>query len=76
MPAPLSGTYHMPAQGPQHQADEKLVTAEASSREEPKGAGVNTGAGTTRPKTEAEIEADRRYEAAMEDEYAKREGGA
>ncbi|KAI0396601.1 glycoside hydrolase superfamily [Xylariaceae sp. FL0594] len=40
------------------------------------GAGVNTGAGTTREKTEAEIEADRRYEEAMEDEYAKREGGA
>ncbi|KAK4128432.1 hypothetical protein N657DRAFT_638900 [Parathielavia appendiculata] len=46
----------------------------AASR--PTGAGVNTGAGTTRPKTEAEIEADRRYEEAMEDEYAKREGGA
>lgn len=42
----------------------------------PTGAGVNTGAGTTRPKTEAELEADRRYEEAMEDEYAKREGGA
>lgn len=40
------------------------------------GAGVNTGAGTTRPKTEAEIEADKRYEEAMEEEYAKREGGA
>jgi hypothetical protein len=40
------------------------------------GAGVNTGAGTTRPKTEAELEADRLYEEAMEDEYAKREGGA
>ncbi len=40
------------------------------------GAGVDTGAGTTRPKTEAELEADRLYEEAMEDEYAKREGGA
>ncbi|KAK4147536.1 uncharacterized protein C8A04DRAFT_24791 [Dichotomopilus funicola] len=40
------------------------------------GAGANTGAGVTRPKTEAEIEADRRYEEAMEEEYAKREGGA
>jgi hypothetical protein len=40
------------------------------------GAGVNTGAGTTREKTEAEIEADRMYEEAMEEEYAKREGGA
>jgi hypothetical protein len=40
------------------------------------GAGVNTGAGITREKTEAEIEADRLYEEAMEDEYAKREGGA
>lgn len=42
----------------------------------PTGAGVDTGAGTTRPKTEAETEADRRYEEAIEDEYAKREGGA
>ncbi|TGJ86267.1 hypothetical protein E0Z10_g2495 [Xylaria hypoxylon] len=40
------------------------------------GAGVNTGAGTTREKTDAEIEADRLYEEAMEEEYAKREGGA
>ncbi|KAL2755886.1 hypothetical protein ACRALDRAFT_1064101 [Sodiomyces alcalophilus JCM 7366] len=43
---------------------------------QPTGAGVNTGAGTTRPKTQAEIEADRRYEENMEDEYAKREGGS
>jgi len=40
------------------------------------GAGTNTGAGTTRSKTEAELEADRLYEERMEDEYAKREGGA
>ncbi|KAI1741785.1 glycoside hydrolase superfamily [Xylaria scruposa] len=40
------------------------------------GAGVNTGAGTSREKTEAEIEADRLYEEAIEEEYAKREGGA
>ena len=40
------------------------------------GAGSNTGAGVTREKTEAEKEADRRYEEAMEDEYAKRAGGA
>ena len=40
------------------------------------GAGVNTGAGVTRPKTEEELEADRLYEEAMEDEYAKRDGGS
>jgi hypothetical protein len=40
------------------------------------GAGVDTGAGTARPKTEAELEADRLYEEAIEEEYAKREGGA
>ncbi|CRK13835.1 hypothetical protein BN1723_002053 [Verticillium longisporum] len=40
------------------------------------GAGVNTGAGTSRPKTDAEKEADRLYEEAMEEEYAKRDGGA
>lgn len=30
----------------------------------------------TRPKTEAEREADRLYEERMEEEYAKREGGS
>ncbi|KAH8897014.1 hypothetical protein GQ53DRAFT_637989 [Thozetella sp. PMI_491] len=42
----------------------------------PTGAGVDTGAGITRPKTEAEKEADRQYEELIEEEYAKREGGA
>lgn len=42
----------------------------------PTGAGVNTGAGTTRPKTTEELEADMLYEEAMEEEYAKREGGS
>lgn len=42
----------------------------------PTGAGVNTGAGTTRPKTAAELEADRMYEERMEEEYAKRDGGS
>ncbi|KAJ4393312.1 hypothetical protein N0V93_002520 [Gnomoniopsis smithogilvyi] len=42
----------------------------------PTGAGVNTGAGITRPKTSEEIEADRLYEEAMDEEYAKRDGGA
>ncbi|KAK1767844.1 hypothetical protein QBC33DRAFT_558673 [Phialemonium atrogriseum] len=40
------------------------------------GAGVDSGAGTTRQKTEAEREADRLYEERMEEEYAKREGGS
>ncbi|SPO02671.1 uncharacterized protein DNG_05344 [Cephalotrichum gorgonifer] len=40
------------------------------------GAGVNTGAGTTRPKTAEELEADRLYEERMEEEYAKRDGGS
>lgn len=40
------------------------------------GAGANTGAGVTRPKTEEEKEADRLYEEALEEEYAKREGGS
>ncbi|GAB1315807.1 hypothetical protein MFIFM68171_06017 [Madurella fahalii] len=50
--------------------------APSATTTQPAGAGVNTGAGTTRPKTEAELEADRLYEEAMEEEYAKREGGA
>ncbi|KAJ9151266.1 hypothetical protein NKR23_g3292 [Pleurostoma richardsiae] len=42
----------------------------------PTGAGVDTGAGSARAKTEQEKEADRLYEERIEDEYAKREGGA
>ena len=42
----------------------------------PTGAGVDTGAGITREKTEAEKEADRLYEERIEEEYAKRDGGA
>ena len=42
----------------------------------PNGAGVDTGAGITRPKTAEEVEADRLYEERMEEEYAKREGGS
>ncbi|KAK3303450.1 uncharacterized protein B0T15DRAFT_496001 [Chaetomium strumarium] len=59
----------------QHHIEESSNSGTAASSR-PTGAGVNTGAGTTREKTEAELEADRRYEEAMEDEYAKREGGA
>jgi hypothetical protein len=40
------------------------------------GAGANTGAGVSRPKTEAEQAADQQYEERIEEEYAKREGGA
>ena len=40
-------------------------------------AGNSKGATTnTKPSTDDRAEADRRYEEAMEDEYAKREGGA
>ncbi|ODA75888.1 hypothetical protein RJ55_08529 [Drechmeria coniospora] len=42
----------------------------------PKGAGVNTGAGTTRAKTAEEVEADRLYDERIEEEYAKRDGGS
>lgn len=47
-----------------------------NDKEIPTGAGVDTGAGSSRDKTEVEIEADRLYEERMEEEYAKREGGA
>lgn len=50
--------------------------AQHLAEDRPTGAGVDTGAGTTRSKTSEEVEADRLYEEAMEDEYAKREGGA
>lgn len=59
-----------------HHQDKKDDTSSSSSQQKPTGAGVNTGAGSSRPKTEAELEADRLYEEKMEEEYAKREGGA
>ncbi len=65
MPAPQSSEA-------QH-SDTTQIPDEASR---PTGAGVDTGAGSTREKTAEELEADRLYEEAMEEEYAKREGGA
>ncbi|KAK1759531.1 hypothetical protein QBC47DRAFT_398343 [Echria macrotheca] len=59
-----------------HPGELTASSTNTSSTSRPTGAGVNTGAGTTRPKTEAEKEADRLYEERIEDEYAKREGGA
>ncbi|KAK8116072.1 hypothetical protein PG984_012574 [Apiospora sp. TS-2023a] len=69
------------AMGPREAALNNAARAEAASQQsqEPSkatGAGVNTGAGTTREKTEAELQADRDYEERMEEEYAKRDGGA
>ncbi|KAI1867295.1 hypothetical protein JX265_000868 [Neoarthrinium moseri] len=63
------------ALGPRQQAAHGLSSGNGQSGGAV-GAGVNTGAGVTREKTEAEKEADRQYEEAMEEEYAKREGGA
>ncbi|KAK6851296.1 hypothetical protein PG990_007806 [Apiospora arundinis] len=73
------------AMGPREAALNNAARAEArqqpaadGQQEQAKatGAGVNTGAGTTREKTEAELQADRDYEERMEEEYAKRDGGA
>lgn len=54
--------------------DASPQTSEGSPRAV--GAGANTGAGLTRPKTEAELEADRLFEEEMEEQYARMEGGA
>ncbi|KAJ4386991.1 hypothetical protein N0V85_007843 [Neurospora sp. IMI 360204] len=59
-----------------HVQDKKEHESSSQQHQKPTGAGVNTGAGSSRPKTEAELEADRLYEERMEEEYAKREGGA
>ncbi|ROV87114.1 hypothetical protein VSDG_10033 [Cytospora chrysosperma] len=69
---PSSGTDEAQAQT-QTQTQHQQV---AEDQGRPTGAGVNTGAGSTREKTASEVEADRLYEEAMEDEYAKREGGS
>ena len=59
-----------------HAEPTEVAEPATESAQQPTGAGVNTGAGITRPKTEEELEADRIYEERMEEEYAKREGGA
>ncbi|ROW08398.1 hypothetical protein VMCG_03338 [Cytospora schulzeri] len=62
---------------PQAQTQTQTQTHQfTEDQERPTGAGVNTGAGSTREKTADELEADRLYEEAMEEEYAKREGGS
>ena len=58
----------------QQQQQQDSITQQGDNAS--RGAGVNSGAGTTRAKTQAEEDADRLYEERMEDEYAKREGGA
>ncbi|KAK5661988.1 hypothetical protein OQA88_10099 [Cercophora sp. LCS_1] len=68
MPAPTDTTKPIGEQQP--------PASDGNTSSRPTGAGVNTGAGTTRTKTETELEADRLYEERMEEEYAKREGGA
>ena len=70
----MSASNQASSQVPQAQAAQIPETASTDAR--PTGAGVNTGAGSTREKTDAEREADRQYEESMEEEYAKREGGA
>ena len=46
--------------------------AHGSTRNEP----IDSVTGAQKEKTEAQKEADRKYEERIEDEYAKREGGA
>lgn len=60
----------------EQQQQQQDSAAQKHGGDAPTGAGVDTGAGATRAKTQAEEEADRLYEERMEDEYAKREGGA
>lgn len=71
------------ASAPQPTATSTLISSgqstiahSTSAQDRATGAGGNVGAGITRPKTEAEMLADRLYEEAMEEQYAMREGGA
>lgn len=63
---------------PSSVADEPRAQQQQGGEDQgrPTGAGVDTGAGVTREKTAVELEADRLYEEAMEEEYAKRDGGS
>ncbi|KAF9876017.1 hypothetical protein CkaCkLH20_06463 [Colletotrichum karsti] len=70
------GVPKVPDESPAESQNHQPVEAQQQQHGQATGAGVNTGAGTTRPKTEAELEADRLYEEAMEEEYAKRDGGS
>lgn len=73
MPIPNFQPQHAETQATDQQQQQQQQNP---TETQPTGAGINTGAGTTREKTAEELEADRLYEEAMEDEYAKREGGA
>ncbi|KAK1967948.1 hypothetical protein LZ32DRAFT_604184 [Colletotrichum eremochloae] len=71
------GVPNVPEDEPAEVQNAQLINDQPQSQtEQATGAGVDTGAGTTRSKTEAELEADRLYEEAMEEEYAKRDGGS
>jgi hypothetical protein len=69
---------------PQHTQAEKDTAAVDKVRETASKAVDNANVGNEseasneqpKQKTEEELEAEKRYEEAMEDEYAKREGGA
>ncbi|KAJ8061310.1 hypothetical protein OCU04_010373 [Sclerotinia nivalis] len=51
-------------------------TPSASTNEVPNPTTANTSNDQTAQKSEAQLEADRLYEERIEEEYAKREGGA
>jgi hypothetical protein len=77
MSAPTTHTTETPF----NSSTSKRVTSglAASNSRYNNGVGDNassTSSGATQTKTEAEIAADRLYEERIEDEYAKREGGA
>lgn len=75
--SPISAYQGTEDEEPQRHSRMSVSTSESAFQsQKPTGAGVNTGAGSTREKTDAEREADKRYEESMEEEYAKREGGA
>jgi hypothetical protein len=77
MSALITHTTEMPSNS---STAEAVTSGHAASNSE-YNSGVNNDAssttnGGTKSKTEAEIAADKLYEECIEDEYAKREGGA
>lgn len=77
MSTPITQTTEMPSESSISENNTSRDAESSLGRSDGADSGVSTTTnGNSRTKTEAELAADRLYEELIEDEYAKREGGA
>ncbi|KAK5019762.1 hypothetical protein LTR16_000268 [Cryomyces antarcticus] len=76
MPVPLSGTGTGTGPNEKPSTSETREEAPKTSRPSAQSSDRQSAAGQTQPKGEAEKAADMLYKMRIEEEYAKREGGA